>query len=227
MSALTRSISALSIKGLRPEHGRRPPFFFRPSFSIFSICASGIKGRICLLVRAFLHRTMPGQKVNIMPSGFFDDKELTLTHALRRALFDQYGPADRRIKKLEKASIFRVDECEIYRGADGKPLSHVCVIFVHVDSETMIKVSLSGNVPLEGPVQDWIRSEDPSLIKHSPGLSFSLSRGQPEKLETLANAIAAIVSSGRRYSTPSFKYTCPRTASALRNLKKVLDKAWK
>jgi hypothetical protein len=83
-----------------------------------------------------------------MTSAFFEGEELTPTHHLQKTLFEEYGPADRRIKKIEKATVFRVDGSEIHRGADGKPLSHVCTIYVHVESQKKLTVSLSGNVPL-------------------------------------------------------------------------------
>ena len=78
------------------------------------------------------------------------------TYTLRKTLFGEYGASDRRIKKIEKAIHFRVDECEIYTGADGKPLSHVCTIYALVNDDGSLKVSLCGNVPLETPVQRWI-----------------------------------------------------------------------
>src|SRR5208282_5150548 len=64
-------------------------------------------------------------------------------YPLQKALFDKYGPADKRKKKAEKTSIFRVDGCEIHTGADGNPLSHVCTIFVEVDGDGSLTVRLS------------------------------------------------------------------------------------
>src|SRR5260370_42575826 len=80
------------------------------------------------------------------------------TYPLRKTLFDEYGPSDRRIKKLEKAIHFRVDECQIHTGADGNPLSHVCTIYALVNDDGSLKVSFCGNVPMETPVQRWIES---------------------------------------------------------------------
>ncbi len=54
-----------------------------------------------------------------MAPGFFKDEELTPTYALQRALISEYGPSDKRIKKIEKAVTFRVDGSEIYEGADA------------------------------------------------------------------------------------------------------------
>ena len=152
------------------------------------------------------------------------------TNSLRKTLFDEYGPSDRRIKKVEKAIHFRVDECEIHRGADGKPLSHVCTIYAQVNDDGSLRVSLNGNVPLEEPVQRWIESEGKgyveTAVKPRAGLSLRLQKGDQNKLSSLAQAVLNVIR-GRRYETSSFKYTCPRTASGLEHLKKVLDKTWK
>ena len=97
-------------------------------------------------------------------------------YALQKALFDKYGPADKRKKKAEKTSIFRVDGCEMYTGADGNPLSHVCTMFVEVDGNAGLRVSLNGNVPLDEPVQLWIKTIGSGLGASSaqaPALSFT------------------------------------------------------
>jgi len=73
------------------------------------------------------------------------------TYAPRKTLFDEYSPSDRPIKKIENANHFRVDGCEIHTGADRKPLSHVCTIYARVNGDGSLKVSLTGNGPLEEP----------------------------------------------------------------------------
>lgn len=147
---------------------------------------------------------------------------------LQKALFEKYGPADRRHKKPEATTNFRVDQCEMLTGADGKPLSHVCTIFVRVDGNGALEVWLGGNVPLDEPVQAWIKTVGSGLgatSAQAPGLSFVLKKGQQESLLSLAKAMKQVVV-GRRYSTPSYKYTCPRVADALKELKGVLDGVW-
>jgi len=136
-----------------------------------------------------------------MAPGFFKDEELTQTYALQRALVDEYGPSDKRIKKIEKAVTFRVDGCEIYEGADGNPLSHVCMIIVHVENDTKLTVYLQGNVPLEAPFQDWIAAMETIVKNKSRDLSFCIEAGEQNKLGTLATAMVRIVAPGRRYST--------------------------
>jgi hypothetical protein len=85
---------------------------------------------------------------------------------------------------------------------------------------------------LEEPVQRWIESEGkgcvetPRPVTRRTGLSLRLLKGQQHKLSSLAQAMNNVVR-GRRYETPSFKYTCPRTASGLERLRGVLDKVWK
>ena|ERR1700677_390564 len=56
----------------------------------------------------------------------------------------------KRVKKLDKIDRFRVDGCELQTGADGQPLSPVCMIFVRTISESELEVELSRNVPM-GP----------------------------------------------------------------------------
>ena len=159
---------------------------------------------------------------------FFEDVALVPTHALKRALFDKYGPSDKRIKNIEKATLFRVDGCEMFKGSNGEPLSHVCMIFVEVEGNARVTVRFHGNVPLEGPVQNWISNLGTKLgasVAQAPGLSFKLHKGEQNNLLSLAEAMKGVVV-GRSYSTPSFKYTCPRVAGALKDLKDVLDGVW-
>jgi hypothetical protein len=155
----------------------------------------------------------------------FEGDGLTPINRLRKALFDEYGPSDRRIKKLEKASYFRVDECGAMKGSHGNPLSNVCVITVRVETD-LVTVFLSGNVPPDGPVQKWVESVGTVATRKSGSLSLSLVPGEQDKLSGLAKAMLDTVAPGRRYDTPAYKYSCPETASALEHLRKVLDSAW-
>lgn len=154
---------------------------------------------------------------------------LPVKRPLRRALFDEYGPADKRIKNLEKATYFRVDHCELQKGADGQPLSHVCTVNVSTENEDSLEVSLSRNVPKGASVETWIKlnkSEHSDLQWPYTRLVFTVKKGQQGVLLSLAQAIRDIVKPGRRYDTPSYKYTCPLTADALEHLEAVLSKAW-
>jgi len=161
--------------------------------------------------------------------GFLESLGLPDTRSLQEALFKEYGPADGRIKKAEKASFFRVDQSQIHTGADGKPLSHVCTIFAEVKGDSGLTITLRGNVPMDSPVQKWIESVGASCGS-SAGVrrevSFSVKRKEQNKLGGLAKAMRETVARGRRYSEPSYKYTCPRTASALDHLQDVLDGVW-
>jgi hypothetical protein len=63
--------------------------------------------------------------------------------------------------------------------------------------------------------------------KGSARLQFQVTRGSQLLLSELAQAIRAIVAAGApRYSVPSYKYVCPRTAASLERLKAALDRAW-
>jgi hypothetical protein len=149
--------------------------------------------------------------------------------SLRQAFFAKYGPPDRRIKNIEKAIVFRVDECQLQIGADKKPLSHVCLIFVDTEVQSQITVELRGNVPMGASVQQWIGQAGAhynGTAWPATALSFPLQRGEQDKLSGLAQAIRAIVAPGKSYSTASYKYTCPRTANALEALRMFLDHAW-
>ena len=147
-------------------------------------------------------------------------------YPLRKALLAEYGSLDRRVKKIEKISRFRVDECEMLKGADGNPLSHVCTIYVDVPNDEEIKVALYGNVPIEGPVEEWTKAQHfEGGREGSYSLSFALRKGEQDKLSSLAQAMRGVVV-GRRYSVPSYMYTCPRTADGLDHLKRVLDEVW-
>jgi hypothetical protein len=160
---------------------------------------------------------------------FLDSLGLPDTRTLQEALFKTYGPSDGRIKKAAKASFFRVDQSQMYTGADGKPLSHVCTMFAEVRGDGGLMITLRGNVPLDSPVQGWIESVGatcgaPAGVRRE--VSFSVKKGEQNKLGGLAKAMRATVARGRRYSEPSFKYTCPRTATALDHLQDVLDGVW-
>ena len=162
---------------------------------------------------------------------FFKDEDLALRRPLRQALFEEYGSADRRIKNIEKVLNFRVDDCQHQVGADKQPLSHVCTIFVYAEDETKITVSLNRNVPMGDLVLLWIAQT--GAVYHNDSswpatqLSFSLQEGEQDKISGLAEAIRAIVAPGKRYSTPSYKHTCPRTADSLDKLRACLDRVWK
>ncbi|QDU45221.1 hypothetical protein Mal52_37120 [Symmachiella dynata] len=150
---------------------------------------------------------------------------------LKRIFFDAYGGfADKRLKNLEKGSTFIVDDRDDRdNGADRKLYSYFCMIFADVTANTKITVTLSGNVPKGKRVRAWLKTN--RLEINSSGfqsrLVFSVSDGGQSILGDLADAIESIVApSAQRYSVANYKYVCPRTATSLRRLKKLLDGAW-
>lgn len=149
---------------------------------------------------------------------------------LKKLLFDTYGGfADKRIKDLSKGNIFIVDDrTRDDEGARGL-YSSFCMIFADVRSNNEVAVRLQGNVPIGGQVQEWLDEhdleiEDSELHK---SLVLVITPGGQNMLDELARAIERITAPGRRYTVKSYKYVCPRTAGALKRLKRTLDKAWK
>ena len=149
---------------------------------------------------------------------------------MKKVLFDEYGGfSDKRIKNLERGSVFIVDDrTSSDEAADGKLFSWFCLIFADVKSETKLVVTLRGEVPESSGVSAWVAANKGALKASFDGdLTFTIVPGQEAKLAELANAIAAIVAPGRRYSVPAYKYVCPRTANSLKLLSKTLALAWK
>ena len=160
--------------------------------------------------------------------GLFEGQNLA-AYPLKQALFDEYGFPDRRVKNIEKMTRFRVDIKQSAEGADGNPLSSICTIWVKVEAEDKLTVHLSGSLPLDGAVKDWIDSMDPAIAKEYKGsLSLSLHPGVQGTLARLAKAMRA--RNGRNqppYTAASHPFSSQETAQGLDKLKKVLDAVWK
>ena len=149
---------------------------------------------------------------------------------LKRALFDFYGGfADKRIKNLDKGTTFIVDARSTSDlGGDRKPFATFCMVFADVVSETEVRVNLSGNIPVGAQVEAWLKEQGLTIKKIlAPQLSIKVSQGNQGILDSLADAMMSIVVRGApRYDVPSYKYACPQTAGALKQLKQVLDSVW-
>jgi hypothetical protein len=149
---------------------------------------------------------------------------------LKKLLFDKYdGFADKRVKKLSKASVFVVDDRSPNdESSSGKLYLSFCMIFANVRSNNDVQVSLCGNVPGGEQVEEWLAEHGLSVTEGiQKRLAFTVTPGEEEMLSTLADAIESIVAPGNRYPVKSYKYACPKTAGSLRRLKYVLDSAWK
>ena len=148
---------------------------------------------------------------------------------LKAVLFEAYnGFADKRVKNLDKASTFLVDDRDPgVIGADKKPLSWFCQIYAHAIADDELRVTLT-NTPLSEKIEKWA-AKNGGTVKHTimPVLEVPVPRGKQARLDELAALMRAIVALGApRYEWKHYKYACPRAAKSLEKLKTVLDGAW-
>jgi hypothetical protein len=147
-------------------------------------------------------------------------------HHLKQHLFDEYsGFADKRIKNLDKADTFIVDDRgDTDNASDGSLYSYFCMIFAKVVSPDTVEVQLIGNIPMGPAVSAWIDQHRPELRDGmQASMSFRTSIGEEGKLDDLGAAIRSIVRpGGPRYKVASYKYVCPRTADSLDRLARTL-----
>ena len=148
---------------------------------------------------------------------------------LKAVLFEAYnGFADKRVKNLDKASTFLVDDRDPgVIGADKKPLLWFCEIYAHAIADDQLRVTLT-NAPLNEKIVEWAAKKG-GTVKHAimPVLDFTVPRGKQARLDELAALMRAIIAPGApRYEWKHYKYACPRAAKSLQKLKTVLDRAW-
>ena len=78
--------------------------------------------------------------------------------ALKSAFLAEYGHfADRRIKNIDRASRFLVDDRE--QGglaSDGQPFGWFCEVIADVLGDDKIRVTLQGQIPQGNAVQVWM-----------------------------------------------------------------------
>ena len=150
-----------------------------------------------------------------------------MPYELRRHLYDCYGSfADRRVKRIEKGRTFIGDtRDEGGIASDGSLYGWFCGISVDVDSNTEVYLTLSGNIP-RSPSVDTI-FEKLGVAPNALRIEFKINKERVPILRELADNIASIVAPGRRYSTPNYKYMCPRTSDSLRKLAGYLEEYWK
>lgn len=145
--------------------------------------------------------------------------------ALKRHLFSCYGGfADKRIKDLAKAQSFIVDDRNNGGLSSDGLFGWFCGIVAEVKSDDVVQVNLHGSLPRSPQVQETFR-----ILGAIPGeqcLRFKVGREQIPLVRTLANQIRDIVARGNRYTEPSYKYMCPRTADSLERLAGHLDDFW-
>jgi hypothetical protein len=150
-----------------------------------------------------------------------------MPYELRKHLYACYGSfADKRIKRIEKGHTFIGDTRDNGGiASDGSPYGWFCGIFVNVDSDEEVLVTLFGNIPRSSSVDAIFEKlgASPSASR----IEFAINKERVPILHELADKIASIVAPGRRYSTPNYKYMCPRTAESLLKLAGYLERYWK
>jgi hypothetical protein len=156
---------------------------------------------------------------------------MTTERALKEALLAAYGHfSDRRIKNIDRGSVFIVDDRGPGDfGADKQLFSVFCMIFADVKAADNVEVNLHKNVPVGPSVSAWSSRVGARVVSSSlaKSLSFNVSPTSLRHLEELAAAVRAIVAPGApRYTERSYKYVCPRVSASLLRLRKVLASAW-
>jgi hypothetical protein len=148
------------------------------------------------------------------------------TRALKQVFLEEYGHfADKRIKNLDKGSLFIIDDRgpgDV--GADHHLFLWFCLMFAEVADQNTVRIKLGGDVPKGVRVAEWLAEN--KVEDRRVGFEFDVRRGTQGRLTNLAKAFESIVQPGARYPVPSYKYVCPRVASALVRLQRLLDRAW-
>jgi len=146
--------------------------------------------------------------------------------ALKAALLTEYGRfADRRIKNVDRASGFVIDDrAQGGLASDGEPFGWFCEITADVVDNDNLSVTLQGQIPQGSAVRAWMSKYNHQISRPSykDQMIFSVSGADVGKLQELAAAFTAIVKTPARYPVPSYKYACPRAANALERLHRVL-----
>ncbi|MGA3311371.1 MAG: hypothetical protein ABSD08_22635 [Xanthobacteraceae bacterium] len=148
--------------------------------------------------------------------------------ALKGALLTEYGHfADKRIKNIDRASRFIIDDRD--QGglaSDGHPFGWFCEVLADVLGDDKIRVTLQGQIPQGDAVQVWMTKYNAQISRpfYKDQMTFEVGRGDAGKLSELADAFISIVKPPARYEVASYKYACPRVAAALERLHEILDR---
>lgn len=143
---------------------------------------------------------------------------------LKRVLFEEYGGfADKRIKRLENGRVFLIDDRENGAlGADNKPLSWFCSMYVEVVDDDHCRLILH-NWPTSDRLERWSADH---RVNTDGAFAMNITRGSQALVSELAGLMRAIVAPGARYGVNFYKHSCPRVAASLDRLKNALDRAW-
>ena len=146
--------------------------------------------------------------------------------ALKGAFLAEYGHfADKRIKNIDRASRFIVDDRD-HGGiaSDGQPYGWFCEVIADVLDDDKVRVTLQGQIPHGVAVEAWKTKYGTPVSRpfHKDQVIFGVGRGDADKLTELADAFISIVKPPARYPEASYKYACPRAAAALKKLHGVI-----
>jgi hypothetical protein len=150
-------------------------------------------------------------------------------------LCDEYeGFSDKRLKRLDKSDLFRVDDRQPrHFGADRKLFYWFGELYVTTLDDYSVEVELIGAVPISSEITNLLTRWN-AEVNHSDAtarvdhVTFGVDEGSTDRLEALATALKAIVAAGRRYPVEFkwYKHTCPQITESLLRLKVVLDGYW-
>lgn len=145
--------------------------------------------------------------------------------AITSHLFGCYGSfAHKTIKDLRKSRRFIVDSRDTDGlASDGDYYGWFCGIWLDVESEHEVTITLENNTPKSPAVDSALESLE---SEGSAQVAFRVTQEKLRDLRHLADQIDEIVKPGQYYSTPSYKYMCPRTADSLRKVAGHLDDFW-
>src|SRR5690606_2112037 len=123
-------------------------------------------------------------------------------------------------KRIDNDAPFEIDDRKPRDlDARGHLFLWFCAMHVHVVDGDTIALRFWGGVPASGGVARLIAGR--GGITSTGGLEVTIPAADTAFLRDLADEIEAIIA--RRYSVPSYKFVCPRTAASLRRLAGVLD----
>jgi hypothetical protein len=142
------------------------------------------------------------------------------------ALQEAYRVPIPKRRKGELPSVFVVDDRGVQdKDSRGKLYSYFCEITVEViDDNDTVAVALRNNVPESTGVTMWLKFQDAEV--GDGRVRFLIRKGEEDALADLSATLRAMVGPGKRYKVASYKYVCPRIASALDRLRKVLTEFW-
>jgi hypothetical protein len=140
---------------------------------------------------------------------------------LKKRLFDIFGGfADKRIKNLTRSDLFICDaRKKAPTDARGILFRWYCTITLRVVSGEMIHIILGSAMPINSAVSNWTNKNS---IKSDGSTVIPITKKTISKLGELATLIEFITI--KPYDVRAYKYECPRVASILRRVEKILQK---